>query len=445
MTFRRPVSVDTIAVFLTLALTQGFNFGTGILLARYLGPAGKGVFTLILLILGQAVFFSSFGVDIAILCLVGQNRPGRGDVVRSGLWLSVLLGLSGGSFSVFLIVFAFPTVVDLFSVPLVILAATLVPLGLVTTLCKVLVRLSGRIVEEGLLNLLGACFTFSFILFPSSLGLGMKSILAGCWASGVVLAVLAWWACRKWTLVSEGRLSWEAGKGLLAYGGRIHLGSVLQSLNYRLDMYLLSLFAGTSSLGIYSVAVGMGEAIWAVPTVFATVFMPRLSILPEEMRNELMGTINRLTSTSLLGCVVLLGVGATPLIRLVYGDRFVEASSALLFLLPGIWFLGLWKNFINDLSVRGKANAKITTSGITLLFSTALYMTMIPRWGIAGAAAASSLSYGVSFGLSAYLYCRTTRVSLRSILVPCRQDLQMLRKGMAAGSAYLKIGRGRSQ
>lgn len=445
MTFRRPFSVDTIAGFLTLALTYGFNFGTGVLLARYLGPEGKGVFTLTLLILGQAVFFSSFGVDIAILCFAGQKRWDRGNIVRSGLWLGLLLGFLGGLFVLFLIGLAFPGIVKVFSFPMVVLATLLVPLGVVTILCKVLVRLSGRIVEEGILNFLGAGLTFTFTLLPSVLGLGMKGILAGCWFGGVVLAVMSWGASKRWSLGVKGTASWEAGKELLTYGGRIHIGSVLQSMNYRLDMYFLSIFSGTASLGIYSVAVAMGEAIWVIPTVFGMVFMPRLAVLSDEKRNELMGMVNRLTSVALLGCIVLLGLVGKSLVRFFYGDRFVEAFSALLLLLPGIWFLGLWKNFINDLSVRGSAYAKMTTSGITLFFSIMLYVTMIPRWGIAGAAAASSLSYGIAFSLSAWLYCQTTRVSIRSVLVPSREDLQMFRKGMAAGSAYLKNVRGRSQ
>ena len=35
MTFRRPFSVNTMAGFLTLALTHGFNFGTGVLFAQH--------------------------------------------------------------------------------------------------------------------------------------------------------------------------------------------------------------------------------------------------------------------------------------------------------------------------------------------------------------------------------------------------------------------------
>jgi len=167
----------------------------------------------------------------------------------------------------------------------------------------------------------------------------------------------------------------------------------------------------------------MGEWLWLIPGVLGVSLMQRVATGSEEDVNRIVGPINRLTSAILvLGTLVLALVGS-GLIPLLYGEAFSTSYLPLLLLLPGIWALGLWKNFMNDLSVRGYPITKSYTSGVAVLLTVVLDIFLIPRWGIIGAAIASSIAYMTTWVITLRLYCRITGYHPWDLLVIRQGDL----------------------
>jgi O-antigen/teichoic acid export membrane protein len=110
-----------------------------------------------------------------------------------------------------------------------------------------------------------------------------------------------------------------------------------------------------------------------------------------------------------------------------------------LLLLPGMWALGLWKNMTNDVVVRGYPEYKSYTSGISVVVLILLDLLLIPRWGLIGAAVASTLAYMTAAGTALCLYCRVSGFRPRDILLPKVEDLILVSQKIMDGMGQFAL------
>jgi O-antigen/teichoic acid export membrane protein len=116
---------------------------------------------------------------------------------------------------------------------------------------------------------------------------------------------------------------------------------------------------------------------------------------------------------------------ATVLVEPVFGRAFGDATEAVYWLLPGVIALSGAKVLSSYLFSQGKMAinslfAMIALGG-TLLFD----LLLIPPFGIAGAAAASSIAYSTSTVLTIAYFARFTGYSLLNCLLVRPADLQL--------------------
>ena len=81
------------------------------------------------------------------------------------------------------------------------------------------------------------------------------------------------------------------------------------------------------------------------------------------------------------------------LIRIIYTDAFMDAYLPMLALLPGVVLLGSTRVLTNDIAGRGYPQYNSISSAVALILTVALDFLLIPRFGIMGAALASTASY----------------------------------------------------
>jgi len=119
---------------------------------------------------------------------------------------------------------------------------------------------------------------------------------------------------------------------------------------------------------------------------------------------------------------VLLGLFSYPLIIILFGSSYEGSVPALRLLLPGVVLLAVCKVLASDLGGRGLLVYNSLASLAGLLATILLDLVLIPRWGIYGAAVASSISYTLSTAVTLIVYTRVSRHSTRDVLVPRRED-----------------------
>jgi O-antigen/teichoic acid export membrane protein len=212
----------------------------------------------------------------------------------------------------------------------------------------------------------------------------------------------------------------------LQYGVKSYTANLLTFFNYRLDSFLVNAFSGVGAVGLYSTSVSTAEILYYLPNAVSGALFPKVAGMDPETASALTARLARIVLAVLLPAAALFGWAGTWLIPGIFGKPFQSAVQAFLLLLPGIVGIALSKILSADLSGRGKPQYASYTALITLGVTISLDLLLIPRWGINGAAVASSVAYLSSAALSALWFCSTTGTRLRQLLIPTVADVELV-------------------
>ncbi|MFP8889903.1 flippase [Natrialbaceae archaeon A-CW2] len=204
---------------------------------------------------------------------------------------------------------------------------------------------------------------------------------------------------------------------------------LLMSL-YHIDIVMLQRFTDSSAVGNYRAALTLAEFLWFVPLAIQTVFVHSTSELWSQNRHR---KISRLASkttryTFLLTAVMAVGLAALAevAVPIYFGSDAEPAVEPLLLLLPGALGFALARPILAVSQGNGALRYPIAATGGAALLNVILNAALIPRYGMHGAAVATSVGYGTMFVfhcLSARLVgfdpledARFVRVTLTTVL-----------------------------
>jgi O-antigen/teichoic acid export membrane protein len=261
-------------------------------------------------------------------------------------------------------------------------------------------------------------------------------LLLGLGAIGAVWAtVLAGLAGLVWTLYAVAplgsllpRLQRSVLRPLLGLGLRGHVGNVVQTFNYRLDLLLVQGFLGQASVGLYFTAVALAELVWYLPNAVAAALLPEVAASHDR---ALTGRVARITlPITVLGAFGLLAI-AWPAFALLR-PAYLPAIAPMAVLLVGVVVLSLHKVLASDLSGRGLPQYPSISSSVALGVTLVADLVLIPWLGIVGAALASTLAYTAQTVLLTVIWIR--RGGGWRELVPRRSDAELVLRRIGRGS-----------
>jgi lipopolysaccharide/colanic/teichoic acid biosynthesis glycosyltransferase/O-antigen/teichoic acid export membrane protein len=218
----------------------------------------------------------------------------------------------------------------------------------------------------------------------------------------------------------------------IGYGWKAHLSNILTFINYRTDIYLVNLFLNPAFTGIYVIAVQIAERLWMLSQSVSTVILPRLSELhrDEETRKRLTPIVARWIFMVTVVAGGTLALFASPLIKLLFGAKYLAAAGALLWLLPGIAFTSFSRVLANDLAARGRPDLNMYAACLVVIVNVIANIVLIPRMGINGAALATTIAYTVNAVVKFYLYARLSGNPLWQVIAFSRADRELLANGI---------------
>jgi len=261
----------------------------------------------------------------------------------------------------------------------------------------------------------------------------------GALAAGVTSWFLIDVAVFFWARRATGGISFHVNhsyiKDALTYGIKAHLGNILGFLNYRVDMFFVNGFLNPAAVGFYSIGVGLVEKLWMVSHAASTVLFPRVAAETEEQRRKEFTPLVARTvlSVTALGALVIFFLSRW-IIGLLYSSVFLPAVRPLQILLPGIIALSVGRVLSNDIAGRGRVMLNNYTGLVTVTTNVALNILWIPRYGISGAALASTVSYTATLVSSLFFYCRLSGNPWTKVILPQQGDWAIYRRtGLALG------------
>ncbi|ADP80281.1 lipopolysaccharide biosynthesis protein [Pseudofrankia inefficax] len=414
----------------TSVAISGLGAAGGLILARYLGPAGRGTYAVIMSYMLAAATIGECGLTYAVCYTAARDRPGARDAVRTGgtmlLGLGLFVGAAGivvaplvvhdrAAVTAFRVAFAAQPVVFGASAWIFALQATRIGSWNVIRVLQP-VAYSAAVVALALADLL-------------SVG---RAVL--CLVGSMVLQAIAAAALCRQALPGRGRLRRSIGRDLAGYGGATMISSVSYLLNTSLDLLLLAVLVQPAQVGHYAVAVSMAMLPQPVCAAFGNVAMPRLAAgRPAVAGGSASGADRRVVlaavGASLAFGVLCIGVlsAAAPLaVHVMLGQAYAPSIGLFWLLAPGAAVLGCNRAMDDVLRGLGRTLPVARCEWTGTVLTVALLATLVPTIGVAGAAVASSVAYLVTFVL-------LLRVALRSVGITARSVPARLRRATGRG------------
>lgn len=379
----------------------------GLLLARGLGPSDRGVLALVVAWPTFVAVLVAAGLPQAITYF-NARRPDQAPAAvatatAAVLVLSVILGVAGALCA--------PLITDRAeAITQLRLLFLLLPLY-VTPVIWIASLQPKRIQLWNVARLVQPVSYFVFVLLLVATGrlnvvIAVSSLIVSLVLQAIVGAALSWTQVGPFVRPRRDML-WP----LLGYGVRTVASGFPQIVNARLDQLILSLMVPAAALGNYAVAVSISLLATPIAYAFGYVAFPRIAAARERKEQQ------RLERVAILGSVGAAAVILAPLailspwlVPLLFGEGFEPAVVAVWILIPGT--IALSSNQVAEDILRGRgqplAPAIAETAGVVATL--ALLFVLVPRYGIRGAAATSTIAY---VGVSLLLIWIRKRDSLR--------------------------------
>ncbi len=375
-------------------------------IARILGPSGKGILALTVLVPNVFALFLSGGISVANVYYTGQKRFDLPTLSANATAFTVMATALGAVIAALL--YASGLMAKLLpGVPLNLLALSMLglPFSLLNNYFVSLLQGRQLITRINLVSLLQRASTVALsLLLVAVLGWGLTGAVLAVLASSVVSVAVLGAMLRRLGARFWPRWNRLVIKTTLKFGLRGYVANVLQFFNYRLDLFLVNYFLGPSSTGIYTVAVAMAEMLWYLPNAVGFVIFPKAANTSAEAMNRFTPRVFRLTLAVTAAGALALAIIGKPFIEIVYSPAFASAYGPMLALLPGVVLLGGGKVLTNEIAGRGFPQYNSIASGASLVLTVGLDLLLIPRLGVLGAAIASSIAYVAIFILALVFY-----------------------------------------
>jgi len=388
---------------------------TGIIIARTLGPEGRGIFAIAMVIGSMGVQFTNLGLHSSNTLYVARNPNLLGSLLGNSLFISFSLGLAA-TFIGWLIFNIFPQLAPLEG-PILFTALLWIPFGLLYLFLQNLliglqefrtfnkIELGAKIFNISLLGLL------IFFDLVSPLTIFIVALLTLPFSFIISLFKLIKHLKNRITI------SWSTFSMALPYGIKSYIGSLLWYLLLRIDLFMINNILGEGSAGIYDVAFNMSEIFYILPGTIAMVLFPKLSAINNVKekwalaRKVCVGMVITLIIITIISTLL-----AEFIIGTLFGKPFIAATSVFILLMIGKIIIS-----INSIFSYFVASIHVPISSVPfnitlVIINIGLNLFMIKNYGLEGAALSSIICFGLLIPFHMYYsfkYLRNPETSIK--------------------------------
>jgi O-antigen/teichoic acid export membrane protein len=412
-------------------------FAGGLVIARSLGPDGRGEYALALNLATIAWVVFHLSIESAIARLLARKEATAFELTRLSVQASLVLGGAGALAALATGLATRDSLLDGASTTAIALAAATVPPSVAGQLFAALLLRRGQLRafgygQAGLATAQFALLTGTALtgaLTPeSTLLINLVATAGLAVAMGVVLAR----DLSPRALVPVLPLRWSLRAVRL--GASLHPASVGAYLNLRIDLLLVGAVLDARRAGLYSLAVVLAELVAIATTTVATSALQGQSELDRHAAVRYTLAFVRQSFAAALVLSVPVALAAYPFVVFVYGDEWRGSVLSFVILLVALLALVIESPVRNLLLRVGRPWSISAAAFGAMLVNVALNLALLPVLGIAGAALASTVSYWLAAGLMLSLLARRTEEPVvASLLRPQPGDLvgMLGRRGIA--------------
>jgi len=413
-------------------LVQVFQLATlvaiTILVTRVTGAHGRGVYTLVVSVAGLSAMVTGFGISWAGIYYIGKRQFPLADVVSTLLTVSsVAAGVTMAILAAAYVLFRPTYFHEMTPTQAVIMVTLTAFFQLATTTSSIVLGLNRPFEYAGLNAIQVVAALVIQVILALAGSLTATSALVALTVGVMMSVVLGLVLVAREAPIRFGFDS-RILRSFLSFGIRGYAANLMMTVSYRLDALIVNGLSGVVSLGYYSVATAIAEGLWYGANGLALVLFPHISSLEKKEADRITPVVCRnAIFFTLIGAVVIFVI-SRQLILTIFGPAMIPAVQPLWLLLPGIVTLTVAKIITSYLSGIGKPIYSTYLAAGSMILTVALDLLLIPRYGISGAAAASSIVYTCTAAASVWMFKLESGAGLLETLIVKPDDFVRYRR-----------------
>lgn len=377
--------------------------GTGILLARWLGPTGRGAYAAATAYFGVSLIIFELGLTSSVVYFVSRQRARTGDFVRTAITLLVPLAVAASLVSVVLAVTEMHTIDTR-------RAFLIVPACIVIAFIGAPASFALQASDLRSWNLVRLVQPLAFlplIVITFVLTSAHVAVVIAVLALSILVQTVLGWVFYSRLRNPPGHFSRQTARTMLRFGLPNLSSTAPNTINGRFDQLVLAVAVPAAALGQYAVAVTLSLLAGPLALAFGNVAFPRLA-----GGGERASTIRHAVRGSMLVALVgeLAVVAVSPfVVPRLFGHGYGHVTILLFILAPGAILFTVNQVLGDVLRGLGRPGLVARCEWVGVVGTLAGLAITIPLLGTAGAALTSSAVYACVHGLLRHSLRRAMR------------------------------------
>jgi len=408
----------SIIVLIGVFFSKILGYAYRVIIARYYGPEGYGLFSLATIILGVIITFSLLGLTSGLARFIPQYRGKKESNKISYLFrltnkILFIISLISAILLFFLSDFiAINIFHDAELINLIKILSFFVPIAILSgTFLEALRSYELISIYSFIFNILQNIIRVLALVVLVLLGFNASSTIISYGLGFLIVLIVAYLVCRykipelfiKPKLSKKDKLKLK--KSFLSYSFPLLFLGIVSMIFYWVDSFFLGYFKGAEAVGVYNAAVPIALLLAIMPELFMQLFFPMInrhySNKNFKLIKQLSKQLGKWIFMTNFPIFILIFVFPGAAINILFGSQYLIAENALRILIFGSFMASIAVISNNLLSMAGKSKLVLADIIIASVVNIILNVILIPRpsilgidnsLGINGAAIATSLS-----------------------------------------------------
>ncbi|UCG54773.1 MAG: flippase [Dehalococcoidia bacterium] len=415
----RKFAFDVGWVLVSSAVNLVIVFLLRIALARWLGSSDLGLYTMIVTVQEICVLVAGLGISTALVKYVAEYQSKRDkliQIISSAFIISIIFSLIGSA----LLYFLSGTLAGLFNMPqlahLLRILAIALPFSLLVEVELGLANGLRKMKNWASLMILRNCLMILLIITFVLLGFGVEGTVLGILLSSGAACIFGLHLFKGYLHPTRQEFLKDTMK-LVSFGSQAFGANAVSLIANRADIIMIGYFLTAAKVGYYSIAVSLSMLFDIIPHAIQRITYPAITnYWYKENHRSLQEMVDK--SMKYSACILLpvgLGFGffAKEITTTVFGTEYIYAVPPFLILLISRLIRGATVQPIGSIfGSRGRPDIGLKIDTLSTALNIGLNVVLIPRYDIAGAAIATTISLLVGAVIFIVLLPRMVRVKI---------------------------------
>lgn len=229
------------------------------------------------------------------------------------------------------------------------------------------------------------------------------------------------------------------------YGIIVYFGVLFLFFSFRIDQWMIKHYLSNADLGIYAIGVTISELMLIIPTSFVNPFRARLYNIDKNDPDYKTITVKTIKFTFyavlLISIAVFFAANLIPS-SFLYGHKYDDSVILVQIMVAGIVFTVFGTIGIHYFIIKGSPFVLFFINLFVLVFNFSINLYAIPKYGLIGAAVASSVSHFIYGAIYIGVFAYREKIKLLSFFIVEKQELEILINSFKLYLGKLKSNKG---